>query len=62
MARSYYTVLDWDYHISATAQPSMTVMAQEPQEKFSGLYDANGNKLYTVERCEPIGFIGFRDK
>ena len=39
--------------------PSCTVLAQEPVEKFSGLYDANGNKLYTVERAAPIGFIHF---
>lgn len=59
MARSYYTVIEQDYVYSSSI-PTMTVLAQEPQQKFSGLYDANGNKLYTVERCEPVGFIGFK--
>lgn len=57
--RSYYTVIEQDYVYGANT-PSITVLAQEPpQSKFSGLYDANGNKLYTVDQCEPIGFIGF---
>jgi hypothetical protein len=54
--RLYYTVINHEY-IDSKPTPSMTVMSQEPQEKFSGLYDASGNKLYAVERCEPIGFI-----
>ena len=59
MPRSYYTVIEHDY-VHSSQTPSLTVLEQEQREKFSGLYDATGNKLYTVERSEPIGFIGFR--
>ena len=59
VARSYYTVIEQDY-VYGSPVPSMTVLEQEPREKFSGLYDVNSNKLYTVERSEPIGFIGFK--
>lgn len=56
--RSYYTIIEQDNVYAGN--PTITVLAQEPpQSKFSGLYDADGNKLYTVERCQPIGFIGF---
>lgn len=56
--KTYRTKSNWDDDMR-THVPSCTIMAQEPVEKFSDLYDANGNKLYTVERCAPIGFIHF---
>ena len=56
--RRYLPMASWEDNYRLHV-PSMTVMSQEPQEKFSGLYDANGNKLYAVERSEPIGFLRF---
>lgn len=56
--KSYQTRSAWEDDYRLNVQ-SMTVMSQEPVEKFSGLYDANGNKLYVVERCQPVGFVHF---
>jgi hypothetical protein len=56
--KSYRTVLghtdDWRSNV-----PSCTVISQERQERFSGLYDAYGNRLYAVDAPEPVGFVRF---
>ena len=56
MTRMYYTIDD-DSYIPHKAPPTMTVAATEPESRFSGLYDVNGNKLYSSQRPGPIGFI-----
>ncbi len=56
MTRMYYTWVD-DHYVHGKQPPTMTVAATEPESRFSGLYDANGNKLYSTQKPEPIGFI-----
>lgn len=56
MTRMYYTIDD-DRYISHKVPPTMTVAATEPESRFSGLYDANGNKLCSTQKPQPIGFI-----
>ncbi|MGX9392548.1 hypothetical protein ACWX0K_20430 [Nitrobacteraceae bacterium UC4446_H13] len=45
-----------------THVPSCTVLELEPVQRFSGLYDAAGNKLMVTIQTEPIGFIHHRAK
>lgn len=58
--RMYYTWVDRHY-VDSVDVPTMTVASSEPESKFSGLYDAWGNKLYSLQRPEPVGFIHYRD-
>lgn len=59
--KSYRIKSSWqdEYRIHV---PSCTVISQEPEQKFSGLYDASGNRLYAVEASEPVGFVRFGEK
>lgn len=42
--------------------PTMTVQEQIAESRFSGLYDAEGNKLMVIEQKDPIGFLRFPAK
>lgn len=58
MKREYQPMLghtdDW-----RTNLPSMTVLEPEPQQRFSGLLDVNGNKLMVSVKSDPVGFVHF---
>jgi hypothetical protein len=42
--------------------PSCTVIEREPLNKYSGLLDAQGNKLMVTMQSEPVGFVVFPAK
>jgi hypothetical protein len=52
----------WDewFWASRVNAPSCTVLEPNPQQRFSGLLDANGDKLMVTEQTEPIGFVVFK--
>jgi len=54
--RVYTPVASWHDDIRVHV-PSCTVYEAEDSQQFSGLYDANGNKLMVSVRSEPIGFV-----
>lgn len=54
--RIYTSVASWHDDIRVHV-PSCTVYETESFQQFSGLYDANGNKLMVSVRSEPIGFV-----
>lgn len=39
------------YHVSCD------VLSEEPEPRFSGLYDANGNELWLTPEKKKIGFL-----
>lgn len=57
----YQPEMNWhnDYRLHV---PSCTVMEPEPVQRFSGLLDAQGNRLMVTERTEPIGYVVFPDR
>ena len=61
MRRIYRPALDYNYDMR-THVPSMTVIDREPFNQFSGLLDANGNRLMVTIESEPVGFVVFRPK
>lgn len=58
--RMYYTVFEQDWPTSN--QSTMTVLSEDPRHKFSGLYDADGNKLYAQDDRGQVGFIRFGER
>lgn len=42
--------------------PPCTVHEPKPEQRFSGLLDASGNKLMVTEQTEPVGFVIFDRK
>lgn len=40
--------------------PTVTIIEPEPLNQFSGLLDANGNKLMVTMESEPAGFVIFK--
>lgn len=54
-------LISWDDDMR-TNVPTRTVIEQEPVARFSGLLDANGNKLMVHERTEPVGFVVFAER
>jgi hypothetical protein len=59
--RIYRPAMNWDDDMR-THVPSMTVVEDAPTSHFSGLLDANGNKLMVTEVREPVGFVIFKDR
>lgn len=38
----------------------MTVITDEPEPHWTGLYDAHGNKIMAIDARDPIGFVWFQ--
>jgi len=47
---------DWMYEFTPDMDTNVTVFENEPEPVFSGLYDANGAEIYSIEERDPIGF------
>jgi hypothetical protein len=47
---------DWMYEFTPDMETNVTVFEREPEPVFSGIYDANGAALYSIEERDPIGF------
>ena len=61
--RCYRTSAWWeDISGEERAPTSMTVIEEDRFPRWSGLYDASGNKLMVFEEQNPIGFVHFRTK
>jgi hypothetical protein len=58
----YHTEVNWSWNDMRTTIPACTVMEPEAVTRFSGLLDADGNKLMVTLKTEPIGFVIFPDK
>lgn len=50
------------WHISPFTPKNLEVAEREPMRTFSGIYDANGNKIFHIEYNTPIGFVHFAEK
>jgi hypothetical protein len=62
MTRVYRPALNLDDDIR-THVPTCTVIEPEPINQFSGLLDANGNRLMVTVQPNPVGFVIFgKDK
>lgn len=59
--RTYRPQLNWDDDMR-TNVPSRTVVELEPTQHFSGLLDADGNKLMVSLQTGPIGFVVFSER
>ena len=55
-----YAPMNW-WDDSAPAR-TMTVVEPERTPRWSGLYDADGNKLMAYDEPDPVGFIWFGKK
>lgn len=51
---------DWDYAEARPPVVSMMVSERSPEPVFTGLYDAAGNQLFSVDELDPIGFVRFK--
>jgi hypothetical protein len=61
MKRIYRPALNYDDDMR-THVPSCTVLEPEPLNQYSGLLDAQGNKLMVTVQSEPVGFVVFAAK
>jgi hypothetical protein len=61
MKRVYRPQASWEdsYRVNV---PSCTVIEPEPTSRFSGLLDAQGNRLMVALQSEPVGFVVFKEK
>jgi hypothetical protein len=59
--RVYRPVLDWDGS-ERTTVPTCTIVELEAEQRFTGLLDANGNRLVVVVKTGPIGFVVFPER
>lgn len=62
MARTYFPAVGDDWEISPLDRVSMDVIEGDREPRFSGLYDANGNRMMVRNEREPIGFVRFPPK
>jgi hypothetical protein len=51
---------DWD-DPNASDYLAKTVLETEQQPRDSGPLDAGGNKLFSLEQREPVGFVLFKE-
>ena len=50
----------WDYEEARPPTLSLAVIEANPEPVFTGLLDAAGNRLYSVDELDPIGFVRFK--
>lgn len=58
MVRIYRPTMGWENDMRVNV-PTCVVIEETPAPSFSGLLDANGNKLMATDRPEPAGFVIF---
>lgn len=51
---------DWDYREDTPPRTSIDVWQREDKPRPTGLLDAAGNELYSVETPTTIGFVRFQ--